>query len=343
MDTLLFFIPPLVSIVGRTRRWRDLLWVGAGFLPFVLWEVFSITYYGFPFPNTAYAKLNTGIPQLELLWQGLRYFQNSLRLDPITLVAIMAALALAFSRGARREKAAALGIVLYLCYVLWIGGDFMSGRYFSAALLAAVILLLHRMRSASLSAGIVALTITVTLVSVSPIPAFTTVDPGSTPLDAIDRYGVSDERAFYFPTSSLTYATRGAIEPHHTFVGVGLALRASHATVVALGAVGYTGYFAGPGVHIIDYTALADPLLARLPPLEESDWRIGHFERRLPPNYIESIEADENLLLDPGLASYYDKLRLVIRGPVWDLRRFAAIWQLNTRSADHWLQNYAGP
>jgi arabinofuranosyltransferase len=124
---------------------------------------------------------------------------------------------------------------------------------------------------------------------------------------------------------------------------VGLTLRASHARVVALAAVGYTGYFAGPGVHIIDYTALADPLLARLPPLEESDWRIGHFERRLPPNYLESVEADENLLLDPGLASYYDKLRLVIRGPLWDLRRFAAIWQLNTRSADHWLQNYAGP
>jgi len=28
-----------------------------GFLPLIAWEIFALTYYGFPFPNTYYAKV----------------------------------------------------------------------------------------------------------------------------------------------------------------------------------------------------------------------------------------------------------------------------------------------
>ena len=34
-------------------------------LPLLAWELFSLLFYGFPFPNTYYAKLNTGIPKAE--------------------------------------------------------------------------------------------------------------------------------------------------------------------------------------------------------------------------------------------------------------------------------------
>ena len=34
-----------------------------GFIPLIAWELFSLIYYGFLLPNTAYAKLNTGLPQ----------------------------------------------------------------------------------------------------------------------------------------------------------------------------------------------------------------------------------------------------------------------------------------
>ena len=37
-----------------------------GMLPAVLWTLFSLVYYGFPFPNTAYAKLGMGIDSGEL-------------------------------------------------------------------------------------------------------------------------------------------------------------------------------------------------------------------------------------------------------------------------------------
>ena len=36
-----------------------------------------------------------------------------------------------------------LGVGLYLFYILWIGGDFMSGRYFSIALLISAVLLVQ--------------------------------------------------------------------------------------------------------------------------------------------------------------------------------------------------------
>ena len=36
---------------------------GRGSLPLLLWLGFSLFYYGFLFPNTAYAKLNNGVPR----------------------------------------------------------------------------------------------------------------------------------------------------------------------------------------------------------------------------------------------------------------------------------------
>ena len=47
--------------------------------------------YGVPFPNTAYAKLNTGTPAAELAVQGLLYLAESAGSDPLTLTVIGAA------------------------------------------------------------------------------------------------------------------------------------------------------------------------------------------------------------------------------------------------------------
>ena len=54
----------------------------------VAWTIFALVYYGFPFPNTAYAKLATGIDPGELRAQGLLYLLDSLDRDPITLTTI---------------------------------------------------------------------------------------------------------------------------------------------------------------------------------------------------------------------------------------------------------------
>lgn len=60
-----------------------------GGLPVLAWLGFSLFYYGLYFPNTAYAKLNTNISQLEFIAQGIYYFIDSLKYDPLTLIVII--------------------------------------------------------------------------------------------------------------------------------------------------------------------------------------------------------------------------------------------------------------
>ncbi len=98
MDSILLFLPALLYVLWKERSWRCLGWMAAGSLPLWLWLAFSLVYYGFPFPNTAYAKLNNGIADGELAWQGCYYLWNSLKFDPLTLVTIGFALAVAVWR-----------------------------------------------------------------------------------------------------------------------------------------------------------------------------------------------------------------------------------------------------
>lgn len=82
-------------------------------------------------------------------------------------------------------------------------------------------------------------------------------------------------------------------------------------------------------MHYIDNCALADPLLARLPAKENPHWRIGHFYRQLPTNYKESIEQGKNLIIDQKTAHYWESIRTVTRGALFDKNRFVEIVKLN--------------
>jgi len=65
LDAVLLVAPALAVSGWRSLRARGLLAssnaLAAGLLPLAAWELFSFVYYGFPFPNTAYAKLETGL------------------------------------------------------------------------------------------------------------------------------------------------------------------------------------------------------------------------------------------------------------------------------------------
>lgn len=76
MDSILLILPALIDaffLRGEKKWWRNILPGVLGILPFLAWEVFSLIYYGFLFPNTAYAKLNAGIPLSEYIQQGIVY------------------------------------------------------------------------------------------------------------------------------------------------------------------------------------------------------------------------------------------------------------------------------
>ena len=114
--------------------------------PILLWEVFSLVYYGFFVPNTYYAKLTSGIPANELLLQGITYYINAISWNPVTLIVIIASILIGIFSGNKSERWLAVGSLFYLAYIVLIGGDFMSGRFFSAPLFLGVILLVRHVQ-----------------------------------------------------------------------------------------------------------------------------------------------------------------------------------------------------
>lgn len=323
-DALLLVLPALGLVVWRGRSWAALGAAALGFLPFLLWTAFSLAYYGFPFPNTAYAKLNTGIATADLARQGLVYLGNSLRWDPITLTTIGAALALAVASRRANWLAIAAGIALYLLYIVRIGGDFMSGRFLTAPLLVAVVvvMLLLDGRLRTRRRQLVAAGVIVALALVGYLPVWLAGNPVG---DAARRDGdIADERAYYWPNTGLMSRDRVP----HPWATQGLELRAQGPAVIEHGNVGFLGYYAGPAVHIVDRNGLTDPLLARLPVRDPADWRIGHFRRNVPDGYIDTLRGGRNVIADPAIAALYDDLAIITRGPLWPAARWRAIWRV---------------
>ncbi|CUS02406.2 conserved membrane protein of unknown function [Candidatus Promineifilum breve] len=332
MDALLLVAPALGWAVWQRRTWRAVGLAALGFAPLLLWLAFSLFYYGFPFPNTAYAKLATGIPPAALARQGMAYLLNSLRWDPVTLAIIFAALGLAVATRRAGVLVVAAGIALYLLYIIRIGGDFMSGRFLAAPLLAAVALLIvvggQRLRRPVLMVSAAAI---LGLGLIGHIPYWLAGRPSG---ESARRDGdIADERAYYTPYTGLFQAARAP----HPWAEQGDVLRGAGAAVIEHGNVGFLGYYAGPAVHIVDRNGLTDPLLARLPVRDPADWRIGHFRREVPAGYVETLRTGQNVIENRELAAYYDVLRAVTRGPLWSRSRLAAVWRINRGDYNHLL------
>ncbi len=309
-----------------------------GLTPLIAWELFSLLYFGFPFPNTAYAKaFNTGIPAGALAQQGWLYLHNSWQWDPLTLTITSLGVLHALSTRQPKALAAAIGILLYLAYVVRIGGDFMSGRFLTAPLLTAVLILIQfppRWLAKWWVAGTTAVAITwlgwqanyPTLLSGPDYGTLPAYEANSRDID------IADERIFYYPHTGLI----GPRQPQPWIEQAKIA-RSEGQTFVKRGNIGFFGYFVGPDTYILDHYALSDPLLARLPVQDPTDWRIGHLRREPPAGYIETLQTGQNQIADPHIAAYYDALKLVIGGPLWTWPRFQAIWRLNTGQYDHLL------
>src|SRR3989442_2849989 len=86
LDSGLLVLPALAVATWENGVKRSARALALGFVPLVAWEVFSLIYYGFLVPNTAYAKLATGIPRADLLYQGGLYLLDAVGTDPISPV-----------------------------------------------------------------------------------------------------------------------------------------------------------------------------------------------------------------------------------------------------------------
>jgi arabinofuranosyltransferase len=334
MDLALLLVPALIDVFRQRPSIKGAL---AGLMPVVLWEAFSLVYYGFPFPNTAYAKLGTGIPRLELAEQGGMYFLSALAADPLTLTVLGGAFLWVVLERERRSALMVLGVALYLAYVLAIGGDFMAGRFLSAATFVAVLMLVHRMTSGGwMRAAAFGVVIVVGLAAPHP-PILSGASAGLEEESLRDARGIADERAYYYPYTGLLRASRRTPLPSHPWARQGLKAREDGDRVVFRDSVGMFGYYAGPNVHVVDVYALTDPLLARLPARMDPNWRPGHFARAVPAGYAESLEESSNQLEEEGISRYYDKLRSITRGAFFSAERFRAMLGMNLGAYSDWI------
>jgi arabinofuranosyltransferase len=318
-DLVLLVLPFALLLVYRSFQTvrSTAIDVALALTPILLWTCFSLIYYGFPVPNTAYAKLETGISTAESIRQGIAYLAQSLAVDPITLIFTIAGIALALF-GTLELKAIAVGIVSYLVYVVIIGGDFMSGRFLTAPFLASAVILA---RSECDLIG--NLSIGVMIAFLGSFSMHATLLSNRFYLNRDMTWsGITDERGFMFQGGGLISASdRSFTEPR--WVPAKMTVRDS------CGLLGGAGLSAGPGVHFVDVCGLADPLLARLPAKSDPNWRIGHFARAVPSGYTESLLTNKNLLVDPTTKNYWEIIRKVTRGPLFNADRLIAIAQLN--------------
>ena len=80
--------------------------------------------------------------------------------------------------------------------------------------------------------------------------------------------------------------------------------------------------------------------MARLPVTDPAHWRVGHYERNIPPGYLETLKSGTIQIKDPGLAAFYQQLSLITRGPLWSSARLRAIWEMNTGQDKALLAGY---
>lgn len=331
LDTFLLFAPALgwayYEALWRRRQGLLDVWFGVcmGFVPLLLWQVFALVYYGFPFPNTAYAKLQTGIAASDLLRQGLYYCANLLNSDPVTVPALALGLFLAFSSRQSRPVAFALGVVLYVLYTVRIGGDFMAGRFFAAPLFITVILIGRTPLSARSGMAVAGILMALGLYASHPTLRYNEFDHEKT----LGGHGIADERRYYYQAMGLLSASRGHAVPDHKWVEEGKAERAKGPHVIVRSNIGLLGYYAGPEVHIIDSHGLTDPFLARLPIPDPKRWRVGHYMRDVPPAYVRTLRAEASRFTDRRYEGLYTVLRTITRDPLFKPKRLREIARIN--------------
>ncbi len=331
LDHCLLFIPVLaylyISHVPIKHWWKGLL---AAF-PIIGWLVFSFIYYGFPLPNTYYAKLNI-LTEQSVLWKdGLYYLEDLVvrNFSGAVVLAVGILFGICISIFARRNKdrglilSLVLGIVLYVLYVTKIGGDFMSGRFFTAPVFMTS-LILSLWLPDLLKRFSPHFMIVITIMCVAGPVAADIANP-----DHFEEWRngvIAHERTFYNKTNLLF---EGSAKPRgHTWSIWGGAEKKKtegKARVIHMDYIGMYGYHSGPNLIIIDAHALSEPFLARL--AAQPNQRVGHYARDIPEGYLHARETGDYSLIDPVLQPLAINIKEITQYPIWSTPRWRAIWE----------------
>ncbi|EMJ91659.1 hypothetical protein [Leptospira alstonii] len=384
LDLILFLIWPLVVLfyrVFKSQRIIFLVYSFLGILPWIAYLIFSLIYFGSFFPNTFYAKTNVLSSAAERMIAGWDYLRISLKWDPIAPIVFAVHLfwlvadpisnwitrfsslnKRTWSPNLSRQERGILtigfgGILTELFYLLWVGGDFMAGRFLGTCLIVSVFsqCFVWAYRSSLYNQNIQKICFTIAGLAW----IYFLVHPASPSRYVFQRSpirverGIVDERASYQDNCSLKHWFRGITSESHPWAQYALRISSENCSKSAnpshdvlsgkktlsenlrmiqtpsLGCgqvevttnVGLAGYYGGPPIHWIDLLGITDPFLSRLP----GKGFPGHYVRLLPQGYKEYIEETTASLPNKELDRFYYEVRLLSEEEIWVQERWKTI------------------
>lgn len=286
----------------------------------IIWTTISLIYYGSVFPNTAYAKAGAGIPRIDLLYSSYIYILDLIYRDPLTAIVILLGVFFGFrTPGVPRYLASS--VALYVSYIVYIGSDFMSGRFFTVPFFISLFIIAYAVKFSSRTYALAFIAL-LTFVGATKIQytLFLETEENYQPPKRI-----ADERAFYYGMTNLVKVYKNYNESIQNWNYTGL-----EEVKYICGGLGFNSIVNGPNVFFIDQCALSDPLLSRLPGYMNNVLDMGHFYRQIPTGYIESIKTDENLIYETETKELYSHVRQITRGDIFSNEWWNSIWKINT-------------
>ena len=328
MDLILIALPVMAVRIGRDRDLRKgILWFGA---PVLLYLLFSVVYYGFPFPNTFYAKLTTGLPKMERYVQGLYYCMDTFRYDALAFLLVLTPLIVSFSM--KKYRIFGAGLLLYLLYIVSIGGDYQVGRFFTPPILLGCLILFRTMEDFSVPPSISA-AVSVVLIALGMTLSEDIFAGSDLPMN-MNRRLIIDEKRHLKEWSLVELHRLNPImgemdnnyrhreQLHYMDTGCGIKGLANKNRV------------------LIDVDCLASPLLSRLPARPDYMWMPGHVRRFAPVGYRRYLESGDADVLPEDLRPYVRALEIITKGRPFSLERLKTILLFNAGHYDRCLVEY---
>ena len=301
------------------------------YLPIFLWKW---SYFGYPFPNTYYAKTGGGITQLL---SGISYLKNNL-VENFIPAGFLGIVFLATFR-----KDSYFVEKLYLCLLLftsWIvvainGGDYMGKARFLTPTISFLYILggsgisriMDRIKKSALQLGLILILLAAAFLdwqAENPI--------------LID-YG--NKR---FPGASMSYKPKYIIStPEFVFIGKALKRISDPGDSIALVPIGAIGYYSEMTVY--DMVGLVDPHIAHEPFSQEfitDSWKPGHdkgdglYILSLKPTYILLVDR---LTLEPieGVDDWALQYKSIVE--IWNSEQFHKEYNFCPFQANGWYIN----
>ncbi len=336
LDSILIVIPSLIYVLMEKRKnikiSKLIFPFILGLSPFIIWECFSLLYYGFLFPNTAYAKIGTGIATLKYIINGLNYLRGVFILDKFTIIFIILMITTILVQKNKTIKLLLIGPLLSLLYIIYVGGDFMLGRFLTP-LYFALCILCSQIKIIKFKMDILAYTGIFIICMISCIYMFYYNYNYDKVVNKM-VFGVEDEQGGYFKKTSLI-----AVGSDKVIKNTKCLSQVYGKNVYYYGWIGFAGYYCEDCI-IVDILALSDAFLSRMPSTSKEITRIGHINRVLPEGYLETVSTGINNIEDESLQEYYEKIKLITQGTLFSKERIRAIININLGKYNYLIKEF---